>query len=140
MRQATMTAAALTGVLVLAHALVGFRAAYQWGYGAMVLMGLAIALTFLWLWCRRATPLALGMAFSWAGAAGVLGWWWSYGAAGRPEWMAEAPALFGPLGFYMAGAVLHFATIAVSLGLPRWTTVLPVAGAFGLSALAGLFL
>ena len=41
-------------------------------YRAMTLMAAMISLTFLWLWARRATPLALGMSLSWAGASSVM--------------------------------------------------------------------
>ena len=70
-----------------------------------------ISLTFLWLWARKETPLALGMSFSWAGAASVMGWWWVFNVLSRPVAMAESELLFLFLAVYFVGAVLHFAAI-----------------------------
>lgn len=89
----------------------GYWPVYQVGYGAFTLMAAMISLTFLWLWARKETPLALGMSFSWAGAASVMGWWWVFNVLSRPVAMAESELLFLFLAVYFVGAVLHFAAI-----------------------------
>ena len=118
---------------MLSHQTLGWQVTYQVGYGAFCLMAAMISLTFLWLWARRATPLALGMSFGWAGAASVIGWWWIYNLLDRPGQMAENQALFLALSLYFVGAILHFAVIQRSLGLNRMAFLVPVLGAIGAS-------
>ena len=86
-----------------------------------------VSLTFLWLWARRATPLAMGMFFGWAGAAAIMGWWWSYNLFGHPDRMADNPALFILLSIYFVGAILHFKVIATSFGVKGRSYLVPVA-------------
>ena len=119
MRQALVIAALATAALWAVHAAAGWDAAYRLGYGVVVVMALAISCTFLWLWRERTTPLALGMAFSWAGTASVLGWWWVYSLLDRPAWMDDRPVIFVCVGLYLAGAILHFVVFARSLSRPR---------------------
>lgn len=87
------------------------------GFGALAAMGALISATFLWLWWVRATPLALGMVLSWAGAAAMAG-----GLAGSASWpgLAALPPIFG-------GAILHFGVMRRSMDLGRWAFVMPVA-------------
>ncbi|MCV6594194.1 MAG: hypothetical protein OIF48_14655 [Silicimonas sp.] len=99
-----------------ADAGLGYGRAYAIGYGAFTFMALMVAVTFFWLWRRRATPLAMGMFFGWAGAAGVMGWWWSYSLFEAPGWMVESPVLFLFLSLYFMGALLHFQVIWHSFG------------------------
>ena len=127
--------AALVAVFILDYRTLGYTSAYQVGHGAATIMGLAISLTFLWLWWVRATPLALGMAFSWAGAACVLGWWWFFDLLEQPEFMAQSPGLFVFLSLYVAGAILHFRVIEETLAWPRQAFWVPILGALGLSTL-----
>lgn len=108
----------------------GYRTTYLIGYGAFTLMAATISLTFVWLWMRRATPLAMGMAFSWAGAASVLGWWWLYNMLHAPVWMQDSQILFPFLSVYFLGAVLHFEVIARSFGAQKWSYLVPVALCF----------
>lgn len=129
---------AVLAALLLSDAAFGYGATYRIGYGAIVAMGLMIAATFLWLWAARATPLALGMAFSWAGTAAIMGWWWVHALAGRPEAMRESALLFPFVALHMVGAVLHFDVMLRSMRLPRRVFVVPLAGALGLSAAAFL--
>ena len=123
--------AALLGVTLLtffaSYTLLGYRATYLIGYGAFTLMAATISLTFVWLWRRRATPLAMGMAFSWAGAASVMGWWWLFNAFHAPTWMQDSEFLFPFLSIYFLGAVLHFEVIAQSFGARRWSFLVPIA-------------
>lgn len=120
--------------MLLLYAAVGYKAAYEISYGAFTLMAAMVSLTFLWLWMQRSTPLAIGMAFGWAGAASVMGWWWIFNLLDRPGQMLENATLFICLSVYFVGAVMHFAVIGRSLGLPRGLWALPVAGAIALSA------
>ncbi len=126
----------MTGALfALILRLTGYGTAYKIGYGAISLMGVMIAVTFLWLWKARATPLALGMAFSWAGSSAVMGWWWIFNALGAPQAMVRHPALFVFLAVYITGALLHFAVIQRSLGYGSVLFVVPVGLALAVSGL-----
>ena len=136
MRHAILLFALATGALIALDRVAGWAAAYAVAYGALVLMAAAISGTFLWLWAARATPLAIGMAFSWAGTASVLGWWWLHRMADRPSAMDENALLFACVALSLVGAMLHFQVIGRSMGLPRGAFVLPVAAAVALSALA----
>ncbi len=138
MKQAFVLLIFLTGIFALGERLWGYRAVVEVAYGAITLMAGMIAATFLWLFMVRATPLALGMAYSWAGAAFVMGWWWLYNLAGQPPWLAESPVLFAFLPFYFVGAVLHFAVIHRSFGLHGLAFLLPVGLSVAVSA--GLYL
>ena len=66
MIQAVSLVVAIAALLALSYATLGYQPTYQIAYGALTLMAAMISLTFLWLWARRATPLALGMSLSWA--------------------------------------------------------------------------
>lgn len=129
MKQASLLVAFLAVVLQLGYWAVGYDAVFQIGFGAITLMGLMIALTFLWLYIQRATPLALGMAYSWCGASLVLGWWWLYVMLGKPEAMALNALLFAPLALYLSGAILHFSVIHRSFGWHGAAFLAPVLGA-----------
>ena len=94
---------------------------YRLAYGTLGLMSGAIALTFLWLWRTRATPLASGMVLSWAGGGATLGWWWSFTLLGEPEWMTVHPAPLAIASLCLVGACLHFAVIGDSMGWWRYT-------------------
>ena len=122
-----------TTAMFLVYAGVGYEAAYEISYGAFTLMAAMVSLTFLWLWAQRATPLAIGMAFGWAGAASVMGWWWVYNLLDGPVAMQESAALFLCLSVYFVGAVMHFAVIGRSLGFPRGIWGVPVALAIAAS-------
>ena len=134
MKQAFMLLVVLIALFVLGERAWGYRAVVEVAYGAITLMAGMIAATFLWLFVVRATPLALGMAYSWAGAGCVMGWWWVYNLAGQPEWLAQSPVLVAFLPFYFVGAVLHFAVIHRSFGLHGLAFLVPVALAVGVSA------
>ncbi|MEM9969991.1 MAG: hypothetical protein AAF762_02675 [Pseudomonadota bacterium] len=101
----------VAGLFSASLAQFGYWPVYQVGYGAFSLMAAMISLTFLWLWARKETPLALGMSFSWAGAASVMGWWWMFNVLSQPAAMAEHQVLFLFLSLYFVGAILHFAAI-----------------------------
>lgn len=118
----------------------GYRTSYQIGYGAFTLMAAMISLTFLWLWARRATPLAMGMSFGWAGAASVMGWWWSYNVLHQPEWMNGNPSLFVFLSVYFVGAVLHFQVIARSFGARGRAFLIPIGACLATSVVVHLLI
>ena len=118
-----LLAATAAGLVAFSH-LNGYGAAYDLAYGAVVAMAASISATFFWLWRARATPLALGMGFSWAGATGVMGWWWVYSLLGKPGLMVESRLLFLFVSCYAVGAVLHFKVIFRSLG---WRSVAVIA-------------
>lgn len=138
MRQASGLLLAIAGTFGMAYAALGYDAAYQIGYGALTLMAAMISATFAILWVTRATPLALGMAFSWAGAASVLGWWWLWNLMERPAEMRDSAVLFGFLSLYFVGAILHFMVIQRSLCLRERTFLVPVAISVAVSALLHL--
>ena len=134
MKQAFMLLMFLMALFQVGHLMLGYQAVYQVAYGAITLMAMMIAATFLWLFIVRATPLALGMAYSWAGAGFVMGWWWFYNLSGQPDWLSESPILFNFLPFYFVGAVLHFSVIHRSFGLHGAAFLLPIGGAVAVSA------
>jgi len=112
--------------LWVAKRIFGYWPTYQVSYGAFSIVAAVIALTFFWLWARRSTPLALGMAFGWVGAASVMGWWWLYNLLGKPAVMSESVVLFVFLSVYFVGAVMHLELIGRSFGVSRVTALLPV--------------
>ncbi|MEL7345121.1 MAG: hypothetical protein AAFN59_09720 [Pseudomonadota bacterium] len=130
MKQAIYMLILAIAALLAGEAAFGYGATYKTVYGALAIMALMIAGTFLWLYLKRATPLALGMAFSWAGCAGVLSWFWLYRTLERPMFMQDNDALFVLLAFYFVGATLHFVTIQRTLGWHGQTFLLPVIGSF----------
>ena len=117
MTQPIFNLIAISAAFLTSNALWGYEATYAVGYGTFTIMAAMVALTFLWLWARRATPLAIGMFFGWAGAALVVGWWWVYALLGQPDWMLGNPTLFLFVAVYFVGAILHFKVIAHSFGL-----------------------
>ncbi|MEL7105496.1 MAG: hypothetical protein AAGM21_06230 [Pseudomonadota bacterium] len=135
MKQAFTLFFLFCGGLIAVDVVFGFGAAYAISYGAISLMGLMISGTFFWLWYKRATPLALGMSFSWAGASTVMGWWWLYRVFERPEAMEDNAALLGFVSLYCVGAILHFGVIQSSLSLPRVAYIFPVIGSLLVSLL-----
>lgn len=103
--------------LATIDSLFGFDAAYDAGYGAISLLAVVISGTFAWLWRIRATPMALGMAFSWAGCAGLVGYWWTFNQVGRPPGPGiEHDLLWGFVALYLAGAGAHLRVITNAHG------------------------
>lgn len=133
MKQAFALMMCLAVLLQLGFQLAGYDAIFQIGYGAITLMGMMISLTFMWLYVQRATPLALGMAYSWSGASLVLGWWWVFAVTGEPAVMEGSSLHFAPLALYWSGAILHFGVISRSFGLHGAVFLGPVAAAVALS-------
>lgn len=138
MKQAFGLFCVISGALIAIDLTFGFRTAYSISYGAISLMGLAISGTFLWLWYKRTTPLALGMSFSWAGASTVMGWWWLFAALERPASMFQNEVLLAFVSLYCVGAILHFSVIQSTLQLPRSAYALPVFGSLLVSLIIHL--
>jgi hypothetical protein len=138
MKQAIGLMVLVIGALELGRALAGDGAILLIVYGAIALMALMIAATFLWLWFERATPLALGMAYSWAGAALFAGWWWVYTLSGGAPWAYLPQGSFLIQGLSLVGALLHFAVIHRSFGYHGVSFLWPVALALGLSTVVFL--
>lgn len=146
MKQALALAALMAGALEIARIVLGDAPVLLVSYGAIALMALWIAATFLWLWSERATPLALGMAFSWAGGGLFAGWWWRDrlvhwpGAAGAPHTAPHGVSLI--LALFFVGTLLHFAVIHRSFGRRGMGFLWPVVLAVVVSglgvALAGI--
>lgn len=134
MKKPILILAAVIALFLLGNRLFGYTTVYLVAYGAFSLMAAFMAATFFWLWTRRATPLALGMAFSWAGAASVMGWWWVLNLADIPDWMLTNPVLLDFLAIYFVGVVMHFQVIGRSFGLPKQAAFYPVLAAVIISA------
>lgn len=113
--------------------LFGYATVANIAYGAIALMAVMIAATFLWLWFERTTPLAIGMVVSWFGMACLAAWWWVYNLLGSPDWGHQNPGVFGILALPIVGAVLHFAVIQRSFGYHGMHFLWPIAGAAALS-------
>lgn len=106
--------------------------------GAMALMALMIAATFLWLWLERATPLALGMVHAWAGVAAFSGGWWATALGEGADWPGTPPGSGLVTGLFLVGALLHFAVIQRSFGRHGVAFLWPVAVAFSVAAAVAL--
>lgn len=124
MKQATQLLILCTLVLILGRAIAGPDLALELAFGTLAALAAMISATFLWLWRERATPLALGMSFSWAGTALILGqlWWIE---VNMPGLIPQMPLSF--LAFLMTGCILHLAAIDASFGRGGRRVLLPVA-------------
>ncbi len=125
----------LIGLFALARTGLDYRTLYQISYGAFSIMAAMISLTFLWLWANKQTPLALGMSYSWAGAASVMGWWWIFTVLGQPTQMDQSQLLFVFLSLYFVGAIMHFTVILDREHAPRAVMLIPVAASLVISIL-----
>lgn len=119
---------------VLARPL-GLVTAQDLARAALVAMAATLAGTFLWLWREKATPLALAMTFSWAGASALLGWRVAQDMLGHPAWMVESPLLLGVLGVYLTGTLLHVEAIRRAFGLGQVALVFVLGGTLGAAML-----
>lgn len=120
---------ALFAMIATGVALGGYAAMYELTFGTFAIMAITIGITFLWLYRTRSTPLALGMALSWAGSAGLIGWWYVLALFDRPEGMIDNSLLFVFLAMHMTGALMHFRVIGSTLGWwPGMWALLPLGG------------
>jgi hypothetical protein len=97
-------------------------------------MSLMISATFLWLWGERATPLALGMSFSWLGTGLFAGGFWVVDLLGLPVGLRSEDTALVVLAVCIVGALLHFAVIHRSFGRHGMGFLWPVIVALGVSA------
>lgn len=123
----------LIGLFALARSGLDYRTLYQISYGAFSVMAAMISLTFLWLWASKQTPLALGMSYSWAGAASVMGWWWVFTVFGQPEQMNQSQMLFVFLSLYFVGAIMHFSVILGGVQASRVVLLIPIGASLAIS-------
>lgn len=140
MTRPTFLLLGIMGVFELAHQAFGYTVVYRVGYGAFAILALIIALSFLWLWWQRSTPLALGMAFGWAGAASVIAWWWVFNLLDKPDWIRDSSLLFVFLSVYFVGALMHLEVIGRSFGYSRRAACLPVLASLALSVTVAVLL
>lgn len=133
MKQSIGLLALILAMVEAGQILLGGEALLVIASGAMTLMALMIAGTFLWLWAEMATPLALGMAYGWSGAGLLAGAWWLTQLGVRPAWSSGDLAML--LALPAVGAVLHFAVIHRSFGFHGGGFWWPVLAALGLSSL-----
>lgn len=138
MKQAMTLLLGVMALFALGCETLGYGQVQTLSYGLITFMALMISLTFLWLYLVRATPLALGMALSWAGSALTIGWWWLMRLLDQPAWGQENAILLMFLAFLVSGAVLHFAVIQSSFGLRGGAFLLPVGAAFWLAVVVML--
>lgn len=134
MRQALLFAVALWAVLYVTAGLLDLWMAATIGFAAMTAIAAANCVTFLWLWYVRATPLALGMALSWAGQAAVSIWWLAEGMPGARGWLDKGPFIFLFISIYMVGGLLHIVVIQNSAGSSRIGAIWPVLAAVAVGA------
>lgn len=139
MKQAIVLLALVLLTLEAGKHLAGHDAVVEIVYGAIALMSLMISATFLWLWSERATPLALGMSFSWLGTGLFAGGSWIVGLLGLPVGLHSEDMALGVLAVCIVGALLHFAVIHRSYGRHGMGFLWPVLAALGVSA-AGVML
>lgn len=129
MKRAMLFVAAVVLPLSVLSVLVPDGQAVGFAVGGLGILAGVIALTFYWLWRDCATPLALGMAISWTGSAGLMAWLWA--AAGRglaADGQEGVTWLSAVIAVQIIGALLHFDVIAASLGLARRIWIGPLAG------------
>ena len=126
MRQALLLALALWVIFYVTAGILDIWVAATIGFAAMAAIAVVNCVTFLWLWYVRATPLALGMALSWAGQAAVSIWWLTEGMPGAPTWLDKGPLIFLCISIYMVGGLLHIVVIQNSAGSPRMAAIWPV--------------
>lgn len=129
----------LLALILLALALLarpfGLVIAQDVARAALAAMAATLAGTFLWLWREKATPLALAMTFSWAGASALMGWRVMQDVLGQPAWMLENPLLLGVLGVYLTGTLLHVEAIRRAFGLGQVALVFLLGGTLGAAVL-----
>lgn len=134
MKQALLLALVLWAAFCLIVEVVDFRLAAAIGFSATTLIAAVNCVTFLWLWYVRATPLALGMALSWAGQSAISVWWFATGMPGEAMSMDHGPLIFLFLSVYMVGGLLHIAVIQNSTGSTRTAVIWPVIATIAIGA------
>jgi hypothetical protein len=103
MRGTILLMMACTAAFGIAERRFGTEAATLAAMRGAAALALPLAAAFVWLWLERATPLALGLALSWAGSGALLG------ICAVTQSAAGAHLLTA---IYGAGAVLHLRVVA----------------------------
>ncbi len=134
MKQAVTLLAVAIFALEAGKFAAGHDAVVEIAYGAIAIMSVMISATFLWLWVERATPLALGMSFSWLGAGLFAGGFWLVDLLDLPKRAWGEDTALVVLAVYLVGALLHFAVIHRSFGRHGMAFLWPVVAALGASA------
>ena len=126
----------IVGALFGMREFVGFWPTYKIAYGAFSLLAAGISATFLWLWLARKEELSLGMALSWAGAAGLNGSWY---LSNLFDGFPIEPSVLTSVALYATGAVVHIWSFQRVLRLPFLLVILgpTVAVLFGLVMFLG---
>lgn len=142
MRQALLLTAALMAAFLLMESAFGPRFAINLGFGAIAVIAVTNAGTFLWLWWARTTPLALGMAFSWFGQAALSVLWYLSDVPWTTAWLdaLDSAVLFLAVSFYLVGGALHIAVMQRSMELARSMMVWPILASFILAMAADTLL
>jgi hypothetical protein len=129
MKQAILLTIATTVAFLLLEAALGFRVTTAIGFGVTIVTGSINALTFLWLWWTRATPLALGMTISWLGQASFSGWWYLFSTTAKLDWLSGSALIYFLLSLKIVGGGLHIVVMQRSMELRRVFLVWPVLAA-----------
>ncbi len=134
MRHALLLTAVLTAVFLLAERILGVEVAAALGFGTVMVIGAINALTFLWLWWARTTPLALGMSCSWMGQTALSIWWeWSMPTRSRRLGRGQRARIPAPVALRRGGA-LHIAVMQRSMDLGRVFLLWPILAIFVVAA------
>ncbi len=140
MRHAVFLTAALTAAFLLAENVFGFRLAAALGFAAVTVIAAINAMTFLWLWWARTTPLALGMTCSWLGQSTLSIWWFFTMPPAAASWMEGSVLLFLLVSLYVVGGAFHIAVMQRSMELHRTVLALPILAVFGVAVVAATIL
>lgn len=125
MKQALILVLLLWGAFCLTVEALSFDLAAAIGFSAITMIAFVNCVTFLWLWYVRATPLALGMALSWAGQAAITVWWFISVAPEDFSIFRRGALLLLLLSFYIVGGGLHILVIQHSSESVRSQAILP---------------
>ena len=134
MRQALLIALMLWAAFYVTVEVLDFRLAAAIGFAAVSLITAANCLTFLWLWYVRATPLALGMALSWAGQTALSLYWGATRMPASALWLDQDPLIFLFLSIYIVGGGLHISVIQHSAGSRQARLIWPVIAGIAIAA------
>lgn len=138
MKQSLAIALLLTGAFLGIDTLFGDRIALAASLSAMVIVAALNALTFFWLWYVRATPLALGMALSWAGQAGLTAWWEIRTAPDFAEFGDAGVVIYALIALYVIGGALHISVMQTSMDVRHHGLLWVAVGAGGTLMAASL--
>lgn len=126
--------------LLAAVGFVGYGPVYEVTYGFVTQMAAYISITFMWLYYNSGRDIGLAMVISWAGTAGVQGWWWMYSVLDQPQWMMEnMKYLMVPLSFYVVGTVKHAIAFHRELSGTQMRFFIPASAALATALALNIF-